>query len=72
MDTSQQNKALTLSIVDGALSAVMGSLAGGMFLMGFALKILFLATVNRIGYNYIYSLLRFSIWSFYFQPSATK
>ncbi len=40
MDANQQNKALTFSIVDGALSAVMGSLAGGMFLMGFALKIL--------------------------------
>jgi hypothetical protein len=40
LDANQQNKALTFSIVDGALSAVMGSLAGGMFLMGFALKIL--------------------------------
>ncbi len=40
MQANQQNRALTLSIVDGALSAIMGSLAGGMFLMGFALKIL--------------------------------
>ncbi|UCD15075.1 MAG: MFS transporter [Candidatus Omnitrophota bacterium] len=40
MDTAVQNKALKFSIIDGALSAVMGSLAGGMFLMGFAIKIL--------------------------------
>ncbi|MBL7170456.1 MAG: MFS transporter [Candidatus Omnitrophica bacterium] len=40
MDENQQNKALNFSIIDGALSAVMGSLAGGIFLMGFALKIL--------------------------------
>ena len=40
MDTKTQNKALNFSIIDGALSAVMGSLAGGIFLMGFALKIL--------------------------------
>ena len=40
MDRSQQDKYLNLSIIDGALSAIMGSLAGGIFLMGFALKIL--------------------------------
>jgi MFS family permease len=40
MDEKVQNKALLFSTIDGALSAVMGSLAGGMFLMGFAIKIL--------------------------------
>ena len=40
MEQDIQNKALNYSIVDGALSAIMGSLAGGIFLMGFALKIL--------------------------------
>ncbi len=40
MDPKVQNRALNFSIIDGALSAVMGSLAGGIFLMGFALKIL--------------------------------
>ena len=40
MDQLQQARALKFSIIDGALSAVMGSLAGGIFLMGFALKIL--------------------------------
>ncbi|MBU1852821.1 MAG: MFS transporter [Candidatus Omnitrophica bacterium] len=40
MDTNIRNKALNFSIIDGALSAIMGSLAGGMFLMGFAIKIL--------------------------------
>ncbi|MDB4349751.1 MFS transporter [Omnitrophica bacterium] len=40
MDKSSQDKALNFSIIDGALSAVMGSLAGGIFLMGFALKVL--------------------------------
>lgn len=40
MDIKQQNKALNFSIIDGALSAIMGSLAGGIFLMGFALKVL--------------------------------
>lgn len=48
MDTQQQNKALNFSIVDGALSAIMGSLAGGIFLMGFALKILH-AGAQQIG-----------------------
>ena len=48
MDSKLQNKALTLSTIDGALSAVMGSLAGGMFLMGFAIKIL-RATPQQIG-----------------------
>ena len=48
MDQAQQNKALTFSIVDGALSAVMGSLAGGIFLMGFALKIL-QASAQQVG-----------------------
>ncbi len=49
MDTKTQNKALNLSIIDGALSAVMGSLAGGIFLMGFALKIL-KAKPEQIGF----------------------
>ncbi|UCC95570.1 MAG: MFS transporter [Candidatus Omnitrophota bacterium] len=40
MNNKIQAKALQFSIIDGALSAVMGSLAGGIFLMGFALKIL--------------------------------
>ena len=40
MDEKQLNRALNFSIIDGALSAIMGSLAGGIFLMGFALKIL--------------------------------
>ena len=40
MDTKNQNRALNFSIIDGGLSAIMGSLAGGIFLMGFALKIL--------------------------------
>ena len=40
MDRDLQNRALNFSIIDGGLSAVMGSLAGGIFLMGFALKIL--------------------------------
>ncbi|MFH1379937.1 MAG: MFS transporter [bacterium] len=35
-----QKKALTFSIIDGALSSIMGSLAGGIFLTGFALKVL--------------------------------
>jgi len=48
MDSKLQNKALNYSTIDGALSAVMGSLAGGMFLMGFAIKIL-KATPQQIG-----------------------
>ncbi|MFC1590253.1 MFS transporter [Candidatus Omnitrophota bacterium] len=48
MDERTQNKALAFSTIDGALSAVMGSLAGGMFLMGFAIKIL-KATSQQIG-----------------------
>jgi len=40
MDNKVQAKALQFSVIDGALSAIMGSLAGGIFLMGFALKIL--------------------------------
>lgn len=40
MDTKLQAKALRFSVIDGALSAVMGSLAGGIFLTGFALKVL--------------------------------
>ncbi len=48
MDIKIQNKALNFSTIDGALSAVMGSLAGGMFLMGFAIKIL-KATPQQIG-----------------------
>ncbi|MBU2043930.1 MAG: MFS transporter [Candidatus Omnitrophica bacterium] len=48
MDKLSLNRALNFSIIDGALSAVMGSLAGGMFLMGFALKVL-KAEVSQIG-----------------------
>ena len=48
MDAKEQNKALNFSTIDGALSAIMGSLAGGMFLMGFAIKIL-KATPQQIG-----------------------
>ena len=40
MDERKRSKALAYSTIDGALSAVMGSLAGGMFLMGYAIKIL--------------------------------
>ncbi len=48
MDEKTRNKALNLSILDGALSAIMGSLAGGIFLVGFALKVLE-ATPQQIG-----------------------
>ncbi|UCB56456.1 MAG: MFS transporter [Candidatus Omnitrophota bacterium] len=48
MDIDQTNRALRLSVIDGALSAVMGSLAGGIFLMGFALKILN-ASAQQVG-----------------------
>lgn len=40
MDLTTRDRALNLSIVDGALSAIMGSLCGGMFLVGYAIKIL--------------------------------
>jgi MFS family permease len=40
MENNIRDKDLNYSIVDGALSAIMGSLAGGMFLTGFALKVL--------------------------------
>jgi MFS family permease len=40
MDIKTQNRALNLSIIDGSLSAIMGSLCGGIFLMGFVLKVL--------------------------------
>ncbi len=40
MTGQNTQKALSFSIIDGALSALMGSLAGGIFLMGFAIKIL--------------------------------
>jgi MFS family permease len=40
MDNKKQNRALNLSIIDGSLSAIMGSLCGGIFLMGFVLKVL--------------------------------
>ena len=49
MDTQKSTeKALSFSIIDGALSAVMGSLAGGIFLIGFAIKVL-KATPEQIG-----------------------
>jgi len=37
MDARLQNKALNYSIIDGAFSAIMDSVAGGIFLTGFAL-----------------------------------
>jgi MFS family permease len=40
VEEKARTKALNLSIIDGALSALMGSLAGGVFLMGFAIKVL--------------------------------
>jgi hypothetical protein len=40
MDTSVTNKDLKYSMIDGALSSIMDSLVGGMFLTGFALKVL--------------------------------
>ena len=40
MDESALKRGLRYSIIDGALAATMSSLAGGIFLMGFALKIL--------------------------------
>jgi len=49
VEKSLQNKALNFSIIDGALSAIMGSLAGGIFLMGFALKVL-KAEPQQIGF----------------------
>ncbi len=49
MEENLQNKALNFSIIDGALSAIMGSLAGGIFLMGFALKVL-KAEPQQIGF----------------------
>ena len=40
MDETLLKRGLRYSIIDGALAATMGSLAGGIFLMGFALKVL--------------------------------
>ena len=40
MEESLQNRALNFSIIYGALSAIMGSLADGIFFVGFALKVL--------------------------------
>ncbi|MFH1458302.1 MAG: hypothetical protein ABIG31_03955 [Candidatus Omnitrophota bacterium] len=40
MDKKLQDRALNFLIIDGAFFVVMGSLAGGIFLMGLALKIL--------------------------------
>ena len=48
MEKNLQNRALNFSIIDGALAAVMGSLAGGIFLIGFAIKVL-KATPEQIG-----------------------
>ncbi|MFH1645250.1 MAG: MFS transporter [Candidatus Omnitrophota bacterium] len=48
MNNITQSKALRFSIIDGAFSAIMGSLAGGIFLIGFALKILG-AQLQQIG-----------------------
>ncbi|MFH1503799.1 MAG: MFS transporter [Candidatus Omnitrophota bacterium] len=49
MEKGMRDKALNFSIIDGALSAIMGSLAGGIFLMGFALKVL-KAQPQQIGF----------------------
>lgn len=48
MDAKLQKKALNYSIIDGAFSAVMDSVAGGIFLTGFALKVLH-AEASQIG-----------------------
>jgi len=48
LDDESQKRALDFSTIDGAFSAIMGSLAGGIFLMGFALKIL-KASPQQIG-----------------------
>lgn len=48
IDPGTQQQALRDSTLDGAFAAVMGAWAGGMFLMGFALKILH-ATTQQIG-----------------------
>ncbi len=48
MENKQLEKALNLSILDGSLSAIMGSLCGGIFLIGFVLKVLE-ADAGKIG-----------------------
>ncbi|MDP8262973.1 MAG: MFS transporter [Candidatus Ancaeobacter aquaticus] len=48
MDRIQQDKALRYSIIDGGLSSVMDAIAGGIFLTGFALKVLH-AEPHQIG-----------------------
>lgn len=40
LDEQQTQRALRMSIFDGALATMMGSLAGGIFLVGFALNVL--------------------------------
>jgi len=49
MEQKQLDRALNFSIIDGALASIYGSLAGGIFLMGFALKILN-AKAEQIGF----------------------
>lgn len=42
----QTQRALRMSMIDGALATIMGSLAGGIFLVGFALNVLKASTVQ--------------------------
>lgn len=48
MDKREQDKALNYSIIDGAFSAIMDSAVGGIFLTGFAIKVLH-AQAHQIG-----------------------
>jgi len=48
MDARLQNKALNYFIIDGAFSAIMDSVVGGIFLTGFLLKVLH-AEAGQIG-----------------------
>ncbi len=48
MDVTARQQGLRYSIFDGAFASMMGSLAGGVFLMGFALKVL-RATPAQVG-----------------------
>ena len=48
MDKREQDRALNYSIIDGAFSAIMDSAVGGIFLTGFAIKVLH-AQAHQIG-----------------------
>ena len=48
MDNTIRERGLRLSVIDGAFSAVMGGLCGGIFLVGFVLKVLD-ADTGKIG-----------------------